>query len=79
MQKFEVRVARDRDLQIGDPLTWFYPSSEWVMEQSFDCNCGAAQCYGRIAGASHLSKMERERYWLNQHVVDRMNGEKRHW
>ncbi len=54
MQRFEVRVARDRDLKVGDALTWFYPSTEWVMEQPFACTCGAPRCCGWIQGADAM-------------------------
>ncbi len=44
----EVRVVRDRDLQVGDQLTFFYPSTEWASPRPFQCLCGAGvgKCIG---------------------------------
>lgn len=33
----EVRVVGDRDLQVGDQVTWFYPCTEW--ESPRPCTC----------------------------------------
>ncbi|KAF2455604.1 galactose-proton symport [Lineolata rhizophorae] len=68
----EVRVARARDLRAGDPLTFFYPSSEWDMAQPFECNCGAGEgvCLGWVCGAKALDEEVLERYWLNAHIVE---------
>lgn len=30
-----------RDIQPGDELSFFYPSTEWEMAQGFECKCGA--------------------------------------
>jgi hypothetical protein len=35
-----------------DELTFFYPSTEWVMASPFTCACQSARCLGTIAGAS---------------------------
>ncbi|KAG0228217.1 hypothetical protein BGX31_006681, partial [Mortierella sp. GBA43] len=32
------------DIKKGDSLTFFYPSSEWEMDQPFPCWCGAEKC-----------------------------------
>lgn len=37
----EVRVVNDRNLQAGDDVTWFYPSTEWESPRPFTCLCGA--------------------------------------
>ena len=72
LDRREVRVARGRALQVGDPLTWFYPSAEWEMAQPFECLCGAPQCLGRIGGASHISTQKLRGYWLNRHIADKI-------
>lgn len=48
----EVRVARDRDVKVGDSLTFFYPSTEWKFDRAFDCLCGAGDgvCVGKVEG-----------------------------
>ncbi|KAI9925283.1 hypothetical protein ASPWEDRAFT_120581 [Aspergillus wentii DTO 134E9] len=68
MHNMEVRVVDNRPLKAGDDLTFFYPSSEWDMDQSFDCNCGAKECRGRISGAKNMTSEALEGYWLNPHI-----------
>jgi SET domain len=45
-----------KELSVGQELTFFYPSTEWEMTQSFNCYCGSPKCIGEIRGASFLSK-----------------------
>lgn len=68
MSKMEVRVVDGRDLKEGDALTFFYPSSEWDMDQPFDCHCNTPSCCGRIAGAGDMDEKVLRRYWLNPHI-----------
>jgi hypothetical protein len=70
MSRMEVRVAKDRDLRKGEPLTFFYPSSEWDMAQPFECTCGAEEgvCCGTIRGAKDMDEAVLRRYWLNDHI-----------
>ncbi|KAH8691229.1 hypothetical protein BGW36DRAFT_305382, partial [Talaromyces proteolyticus] len=39
MSPMEIRVSRNRDLKKGDMLSFLYPSTEWVLVQSFDSSC----------------------------------------
>ncbi|KAH9967295.1 hypothetical protein BC827DRAFT_1123342 [Russula dissimulans] len=43
-------------IEAGDVVTFFYPSTEWLMDQPFDCQCGAQSCIRRVEGAAVLSK-----------------------
>ena len=72
MRKFEVRVVDDRALEVGDALTFFYPSTEWDMTQPFECRCGTpkGKCKGWIDGAAAMRREELENYWLNDHIAD---------
>ncbi|KAL4803805.1 hypothetical protein BDV18DRAFT_162814 [Aspergillus unguis] len=70
MGKMEVRVVEGRDLKEGDALTFFYPSSEWDMDQGFQCLCGSEKCKGWIGGAKDMKREELEGYWLNKHIVE---------
>ncbi|OGM49267.1 galactose-proton symport [Aspergillus bombycis] len=74
MTRFEVRVAEDRPLAVGDELTFFYPSTEWAMVQPFQCACGAGlgKCLGRIAGASQIHSSVLREYWLNTHIQQQL-------
>ncbi|KAG0325991.1 hypothetical protein BG004_003060 [Podila humilis] len=56
-----------------DPLTFFYPSSEWEMDQAFECTCGSAQCIRRIQGAKFLSAEIMSRYFLTSHIRQLLN------
>jgi len=69
MKKFEIRVVKGKDLKIGDPLTFFYPSTEWDMAQPFDCNCGAKECHHWIDGAKNMDRDILGKYWLNEHIA----------
>ncbi|KAI0163297.1 hypothetical protein BJ166DRAFT_291250 [Pestalotiopsis sp. NC0098] len=55
-------------LQVGEELTFFYPSTEWEMAQPFDCFCGKATCRGRIAGAKDMTSEQLEGLWINGHI-----------
>lgn len=70
----EVRVARDRDLQVGDHLTFFYPSTEWAGSRPFQCLCGSERkkCIGIHRGSSVLSKEVLNQYFINKHIHDLM-------
>jgi hypothetical protein len=72
-----VRVAADRDLNAGDPLTFWYPSTEWSMAQRFECSCGSKRCHGWIAGAGEMDEEVVRSYWLNEHIVELLDEENR--
>lgn len=57
-----------RDINAGEELNFFYPSTEWDMARPFDCQCGAAECVRRMAGARHLSTQVLSRYFINEHI-----------
>lgn len=64
-----IRVARGKELKEGDELTFWYPSSEWDMDQPFECVCKAGKCRGLINGAGRMDRDVLEQYWLNEHIV----------
>ncbi|KAL4863585.1 hypothetical protein BDV12DRAFT_189586 [Aspergillus spectabilis] len=71
MGKMEVRVVDDKPLNKGDALTFFYPSSEWEMDQAFQCSCGAGEkCIGWVDGARNLGRGVLGGYWLNAHIEE---------
>jgi hypothetical protein len=63
-----------KEIQPGDELLFFYPSTEWDMAQPFDCFCGTAQCLHRIKGAAHLTDEEAMRYRLTQFIQLKINN-----
>ncbi|PSS00541.1 hypothetical protein BD289DRAFT_334217, partial [Coniella lustricola] len=61
-------LAGPKGLQPNDELTFFYPSTEWLMAQPFACNCGTASCRGTIAGARDMTTAQLAGYWLSGHI-----------
>ncbi|MGD1931905.1 MAG: SET domain-containing protein-lysine N-methyltransferase [Leptolyngbyaceae cyanobacterium] len=57
-----------RDIQPGEDLTFFYPSTEWAMAEPFTCLCGTANCIGTISGARDLPLNVLGRYFINRHI-----------
>ncbi|KAL7759151.1 hypothetical protein ACKLNR_011578 [Fusarium oxysporum f. sp. zingiberi] len=70
--RMEVRVADDRHIAKGDELTWFYPSAEWEMAQSFPCECGTERCLVAIRGSRYVEPQKLKGYFLNQHIHELM-------
>ncbi len=62
----EVRLLHD--IGPGEPITFFYPSTELDMAEPFACQCGEPTCLGTIAGAVHMPMAELSRYQLSGHV-----------
>lgn len=61
-------VVALRPIATGEPLGFFYPSTEWEMSAPFDCSCGHEGCLGRIDGAGTLPADVLRGYALNQHI-----------
>ncbi|KAF9146639.1 hypothetical protein BGX30_011831 [Mortierella sp. GBA39] len=71
-----VQVSRDLHIELNSdrgPLTFFYPSSEWEMDQSFPCWCGAEKCCKSIQGAKYLSTETMDRYYVTSHIRELLN------
>jgi len=74
-------IAGPKGLKIGDELTFFYPSTEWDMDQAFDCLCGTPTCFGKISGAKHMITADSLRpvlagshlpVWYNDHIIEHL-------
>lgn len=63
-----------RNIEVGEELNFFYPSSEWEMQQPFVCNCGATACLGEIRGAAHLSPSQAANYQLTEFIMRKRKG-----
>ena len=57
-----------RPIEVGKEITFFYPSTEWSMAQSFTCHCQTEDCLGIIQGSAHIHPHILERYNLSEHV-----------
>ena len=72
-----MRLVALKEIQPGDELMFFYPSSEWDMTQPFDCFCGTAKCLHQIKGAAHLSEEEVKRYQLTDFIQEQLLNRKK--
>lgn len=59
-----------RKIEIGEELTFFYPSTEWSMDRGFDCICQSENCLGYIQGAAHIPQNILTKYNLSQYIQD---------
>lgn len=66
-------VTATRDIEPGEILNYFYPSTEWEMERPFVCQCGAPDCVKMVAGARYLSPETLSRCDVNLHVIRAIN------
>lgn len=61
-----------RKIDIGEAMTFFYPSTEWSMQQGFDCMCRSEKCLGKIQGAEYLPKDIIKKYSLAEHISKKL-------
>ena len=61
-----MQVVALREIKSGEEMTFFYPSTEWQMTQSFNCYCGSVNCLGDIRGAAYLP----QEVWKNYRLTD---------
>lgn len=66
ISQMELRAIRD--IEPGEELTFFYPSTEWDISTPFQCLCGSSHCLKKITGAKYLSPNVLSRYFINQHI-----------
>ena len=59
-------------IKVGEEFTFFYPSAEWSMDQSFQCNCGTANCIGKIKGAKYLSDASIKNYRFTDFIQEKL-------
>lgn len=61
-----------RTIEIGDEISFFYPSTEWKMDESFECSCGNTNCLKQIQGAAYLSTENLKKYKLTDFVLSKL-------
>lgn len=61
-----------RDIEKGEELYFFYPSTEWEMNAPFICLCGSSNCIHVVAGARFLPLSTLEHHYLNPHIRELM-------
>ena len=67
-----LQMVACRDIEKGEELSFFYPSTEWEMDAPFICLCGASNCIHVVAGARFLPLSTLENHYLNRHIRDLM-------
>lgn len=60
-----------RNINKGEEIAFFYPSTEWEMEEPFDCLCGNSNCLKKIRGAAYLSFEDLKKYKVSDFVVEK--------
>jgi len=76
-----MHIVALKTIEVGDEMTFFYPSTEWDMSQPFTCYCGCTNCLGEIRGAAHINPETLSNYkltrFIQQQLHDRSNKDKR--
>ena len=67
-----LQMVACRDIDQGEELSFFYPSTEWEMDAPFICLCGASNCIHVVAGARVLPLSTLENHYLNRHIRELM-------
>lgn len=67
-----MKVVALKEIREGDEMTFFYPSTEWQMTQSFHCYCGSPHCLGDIKGAAFLTEDIWKRYRLTDFIQQQL-------
>jgi len=67
-----MQVIALKELEPDEEMTFFYPSTEWKMTQSFKCYCGSPECLGKIRGAAYLSKEAQEKYRFTDFIQQQL-------
>ena len=60
-----------KNINANEELVFFYPSTEWKMDEAFNCLCGHKNCLKSIKGAAYLSKEILVKYQLS-HFIHQM-------
>jgi SET domain len=63
-----------KPIKKGEEITFFYPSAEWEMDQSFICNCGSANCIKTIKGAKYLPKNVLNKYQFTEFIQQKLKA-----
>lgn len=73
----KMQLVSIKHIKEGDELTFFYPSTEWDMDQAFQCLCRSKNCIGLIQGAKYLSESIIKNYRFTDFIEQKLAS--RHW
>jgi hypothetical protein len=65
-----------KPIEAGEEFTFFYPSSEWDMDQAFQCTCGSKACLGLIKGAKYLPASLIKNYRFTDFIEQKLRVER---
>lgn len=66
-----------KPIQPEEEMSFFYPSTEWRMNQPFQCYCGSPHCIGKVKGAAYLPAALQEKYQLTDFIQQQIQKNKR--
>lgn len=64
------------EINPGDEFRFFYPSTEWEMDEPFHCNCGSESCLQTIKGAKFIEPDKVHQFKFNRFILEKMETEK---
>lgn len=67
-----MQVVALKEIKKEEEMTFFYPSTEWKMTQSFDCYCGSPKCVGKIRGAAYLNAELQSQYKFTDFIQQQL-------
>jgi hypothetical protein len=68
-----MKLVALKHISVNEELTFFYPSTEWKMDQPFRCYCRNACCLGQISGAAYLSPESIKHYRFTDFIQQQIN------
>ena len=68
----EMKMVALKEIRPNEEITFFYPSTEWKMDQAFECLCGSPLCLKIIQGAYKLTKEQQLSYKLNNFIIHKI-------
>jgi hypothetical protein len=63
-----------KNIAEDEELTFFYPSTEWEMDQAFKCICGSKHCIGLVKGARYLSPENIAKYRFTDYIAGKLTS-----
>lgn len=67
-----------RNIERGEEFTFFYPSTEWDMEEMFDCQCMSPHCLNEIKGARYLNEESIRKYHFTDFIQSKLKKIHKH-
>ena len=63
-----MKLVALKPISPNEEMVFFYPSTEWKMDQGFHCFCGSNNCLGEIRGAAFVPKQILRQYRLSEYI-----------